>query len=597
MARRTGMTVEVFSIGFGKPIKKWQWKGVQWQICYLIFGGYVRIAGMEKKGVLEPHQIPDGFYGKKPWARIKVALMGPLANIAFAFLAFSAIWLMGGRDRPFQEFTHIIGWVDPQSVFYEAGIRPGDTITSYNGKPYDGYEDLIVSTISQGSKIEIEGYRLDSSTGQKTPFHTNLKLDAKSSEEVLPTLLTMRMAAYLLYDTKPCTTASIPICSSGIQSGDRLFAIDGEVIFSLNHLQQLVNEPKAFVTIERNGQSLQKKVSRIKIADLALSEEQKSELDDWKHESGLKGKVSQLFFIPYFITNDAIIESPLKNGFSELEKGDKVVAVDGFPVASSRELLKQIQSRHLQIVVQRGEKTSPMPWQASDAEFEKEMISSHFQKVIASIGTNRPIQRSGEFNLLTPVQPVPILQTPQSKEVKESWEKREKEILQIKDPLLQAEELKQLRAEQNRLILGVDLHYLKDRSVIYNPAPWSLCYDGLLQTWATIRGLVMGNIHPKQLASPIAIVGVMQYGWNQGVKEALYWLAFISLNLGIFNLLPIPVLDGGHIGFSLWQAVTRRPVSSKVMERITIPFIILLVGFMLYLTFNDVAKLIRHFFM
>src|SRR3990167_4615941 len=70
MARRKGMEVEVFSIGFGKPFFSWKYQGVKWQLCYLPFGGYVRIAGMEKKGKLEPYEIPNGFYGKKPWARI-----------------------------------------------------------------------------------------------------------------------------------------------------------------------------------------------------------------------------------------------------------------------------------------------------------------------------------------------------------------------------------------------------------------------------------------------------------------------------------------------------------------------------------------------
>src|SRR3989338_867839 len=75
MARRQGMKVEAFSIGFGKPLRVWEHRGVKWQFCMLPFGGYVRIAGMEKKGNLEPYQIPDGFYGKKPRARIAVAIM------------------------------------------------------------------------------------------------------------------------------------------------------------------------------------------------------------------------------------------------------------------------------------------------------------------------------------------------------------------------------------------------------------------------------------------------------------------------------------------------------------------------------------------
>jgi regulator of sigma E protease len=145
VARRVGMTVEVFSIGFGPPIREWTFQGVKWKLCMLPFGGYVAIAGMNKKGNLEPHQIPDGFYGKKPLDRIKVAFAGPFVNIVFAFAAFCAIWVTGGQEKPFQEYTNVIGYVDPQSKLYINGIRPGDELTTLDGKSVGGYKDLLIS--------------------------------------------------------------------------------------------------------------------------------------------------------------------------------------------------------------------------------------------------------------------------------------------------------------------------------------------------------------------------------------------------------------------------------------------------------------------
>src|SRR5579863_1540287 len=94
VARRKGMKVEAFSIGFGKAIYSWKYQGVNWQIGILPFGGYVKIAGMQREGTLEPHQIQDGFYGKAPWSRIQVALAGPLVNIGFAVVLFFVIWVM-----------------------------------------------------------------------------------------------------------------------------------------------------------------------------------------------------------------------------------------------------------------------------------------------------------------------------------------------------------------------------------------------------------------------------------------------------------------------------------------------------------------------
>jgi regulator of sigma E protease len=73
-------------------------------------------------------------------------------------------------------------------------------------------------------------------------------------------------------------------------------------------------------------------------------------------------------------------------------------------------------------------------------------------------------------------------------------------------------------------------------------------------------------------------------------------MGVISLNLGLVNLLPIPVLDGGHILFSLYEAVTRRRLSSKFMERCIIPFMGLLIVFFIYITYQDIVRLFARFF-
>ncbi|MCB1082613.1 MAG: site-2 protease family protein, partial [Chlamydiia bacterium] len=161
LARRNGMKVETFSIGFGKPLIKWMRKGVKWQICPILFGGYVKIAGMEKEGNLEPYEVPEGFYSKKPWARIKVALAGPVVNLVFALVAFTAIWALGGREKPFSQFTQVIGYVDPQSELYQNGVRAGDLLKEYNDKPYQGYQDLIFAAIANGRPANLEGVKID----------------------------------------------------------------------------------------------------------------------------------------------------------------------------------------------------------------------------------------------------------------------------------------------------------------------------------------------------------------------------------------------------------------------------------------------------
>ena len=100
MARRVGMRVEIFGIGFGRPLFSFFRNGVRFNICWIPFGGYVKIAGMESKKGEPLYTAPDGFFAKSPAARIKVALCGPLANILFAITAFFLIWATGGRAKP-----------------------------------------------------------------------------------------------------------------------------------------------------------------------------------------------------------------------------------------------------------------------------------------------------------------------------------------------------------------------------------------------------------------------------------------------------------------------------------------------------------------
>ncbi len=83
VAKKVGMRVEVFSIGFGRPLFSWMRGNVKWQIGILPFGGYVKIAGMDIEKGKDPHEIPDGFYGKKPIHRLLVAFAGPFVMVSF----------------------------------------------------------------------------------------------------------------------------------------------------------------------------------------------------------------------------------------------------------------------------------------------------------------------------------------------------------------------------------------------------------------------------------------------------------------------------------------------------------------------------------
>lgn len=606
IARRNGMTVEAFSIGFGKPIYRWEINGVKWQLCWLPFGGYVRIAGMEKRGSLEPYQIPDGFYGKKPWQRIKVAIAGPFVNMVFAFFAFTVIWVTGGQQKPFQQFTNIIGHVEIESPLYPLGVRPGDEMASIDAKSVQGFPDLLTTLLLNENASSLNGFKIDYETQNKEPF--SYSFDPKQPRFDLIESLRISPAQYLIFEN--FSSISSPMKESGIQKGDRIIWINGEFTFSREIVGKALNDPKVLLTIRRNNKTFLSRVPRIKITDLKIDAAQKAEFDDWQHEALLSSKIHDLYFIPYNLDNHCTVEKKttyLNQNAEEtihtascrtscdlpLEAGDQIVAVNGAPIATSFDLLARLQEQKALVIIQRPKQPSLPNWKVADAAFESSVDFKQLLQITQTIGASNPLTKTQDLYLLSPITLISMSDISLKPQVKElalkQYELEKKAIEKIENSQEREKRLKELEETQKKLILGVQL---ADRFVAYNPNPVTQFFGVFEQTWKTLVNLVTGYISPKYLAGPVGIVQTLQYSWANGIKDALFWLGFVSLNLAFLNLLPIPVLDGGHILFAVIEAVTKKQIKSKTMERLIIPFIILLVIFFVYVTYHDLVRLL-----
>lgn len=619
MARRVGMRVETFSIGFGKPLFSWQRNGETWQIGWLLFGGYVKIAGAELTAEKNPYEIPDGFFGKKPIDRIKVILMGPLSNLIFALVAFTLLWAAGGRDKNFSEFTSKVGLVDPESELFALGVRPGDEITAYDSHPFKGSKDHLYAALTADDRIVVDGFKMDYATHKKIPFAYDVKVyphPAALEKGILTTGIT-NPGSYILYDRFPDGSENplpegSPLQGSGIAYGDRIVWVDGEFIFSVPQLSHMLSGDRVLMTIERGPKTLLKRVPRVQVQELRPEAEFREELADWQFEAKLQGKkLKNLYTIPYNISNNGIVENqlrffdqekeqeafpthPFSNLDTPLRPGDKIIAISGTPITHAYELLANLQSYKVHVIVERNPQiTKKVSWKDADAAFDEDIQWRDIQKIGQSIGTSNPISHSGNYLLLQPITPKvrnEFLLTPEKEALltSEIVEQR-KAIDSIEDPERRSHALRMLEKQEKRLLLG--LPGIQDRRVQYNPTPTNLFNQVFQDIWRTLMALLSGALNPKWIAGPVGIVQMVYDTSMSSIKEALYWLGAISLNLGILNLLPIPVLDGGTLMLTMVEMVTRRRLPPKTMERIIFPFAILLIAFFIYLTYHDLLRL------
>lgn len=115
----------------------------------------------------------------------------------------------------------------------------------------------------------------------------------------------------------------------------------------------------------------------------------------------------------------------------------------------------------------------------------------------------------------------------------------------------------------------------------------------ILSMGTTLKYLFTGKLGVKDLSGPVGIYEVVDDQSKNGIDSLLYLLAYLSINVGIMNLIPFPAFDGGHILFLLIEKVRGKPVSAKVEATITGIGFICLILLMIFVTFNDVINLFR----
>ncbi len=258
VARKLGVKVLVYSIGFGPTILKWTSKksGIQYQLSALPLGGYVKMLDEREENVAEA-DLPYAFNRQHPWKRIAIVAAGPLINLIFAILLFWVLFL------PSQEQLNTrVGKVLADTPAAAAQMQVGDKITAIDGTPVTTWEKLnfaLVDRVGETGKIQVQAERAGEIKTFSLPIQNFLNDQSQSPLDVL---------GFTPY--RPQIPAIVSKLSEdgaairqGMQVGDQIVAIDGVKMNDWYDVVQVVQaSPEKLLKVDvlRNNQVQQLEV-------------------------------------------------------------------------------------------------------------------------------------------------------------------------------------------------------------------------------------------------------------------------------------------------------------------------------------------------
>lgn len=121
---------------------------------------------------------------------------------------------------------------------------------------------------------------------------------------------------------------------------------------------------------------------------------------------------------------------------------------------------------------------------------------------------------------------------------------------------------------------------------------WFMTVGVVEQVWDSFAKLITGYYKVEHLSGPVGVSNAIGEAASMGLYNLLMMIGFITINIGVFNLIPLPALDGGRLLFLFIELIIRKPIPAKYEGMIHAVGLLLLMGMMLFVTFNDVIKLI-----
>lgn len=151
--------------------------------------------------------------------------------------------------------------------------------------------------------------------------------------------------------------------------------------------------------------------------------------------------------------------------------------------------------------------------------------------------------------------------------------------------------------EENGVILGcydMQFYGIDEKEVTFGVVishTFWRTYSTAKMVWDSLADLISGRFGLDAISGPIGMTELVGSAIATGWESVLYLWVIISVNLGVMNLLPLPALDGGRLLFLFWEAITRKPLNKNIESYINAAGLLILMAFMLLVTFKDIFKL------
>ena len=627
VAKWCGVFVERFSIGFGPILWSIKRGETEYALSAIPFGGYVKMLGQDD---MDPSQLsseeiagdPRSYSAKTVWQRMAIISAGVIMNIITGLFFFAIAFQSGVEARPARLGPVVVG-----KPAWKAGLQTGDVITRINGRKCSDFADIMRGVALTRGEVEIEG--LDRNN---KPFKKMITPDKTDTRRMIGVAPSLDVTLGAIRPDK-CTIGGTPSADAdAFLPDDQIVSVSGQAVKTFAELQDLL--------IQQRDEELEFVVQRQSKAEKGQTLKEASKVPPERVTIKVAANRFRTIGLSMDIEKITSVEKDSPAGEAGLLAGDKIIRVDGQDVGNTlnpEELPDYLQKKHgqaVEIVYTRevgGTKKeftatltprnrsgwtdqfevagSPLSAPAIGVSFQ---ITSQVLKVqpdSPAAGKISPNDRITAVELFLPpgttddgfgisfgtlkfeasekqpnfwAQVIWTMQMAPARHVRLTVNQSDKvEVEPFRDPASQH------FFPKRGLVLQSDSFMQKAESF---GAALSMAADHTrsngTEIYLTLRNLIRGDLSYKELHGPIGIAGVAHQFASQGISPLLLFLGFLSVNLAVLNFLPIPVLDGGHMVFLCWEAVTRKRPSERVLIAATyvgMAFVLSLMGLVIYL--------------